>query len=1560
MSEPKKNYNIDAISFNVDADKQISFATDKSITLTSGTGIYFGDSASSVNKVTLNNIYLNGKIDLRNLELMGSMNTRMQTSIFNQLNEEMINSKNSKATCDQYGPVYGPVYGDILGTINSKGSLIGGDNGGYIGSTYTEVYESSLSKEFNPESIINLNDFDTLESIPMNITKIDANLKNFSVSSYNTRSSQLFPDYIDPYFGNLYNLTLDGKDDFNNSFANVLYSDKISSSITFESKNLDIKGNVKLFNSITYDFKDVDVKNIDYTSAELLYVSGNVKINGDYILNSNGNLKITTINTTNPNLSGNFRFNYTPITGIQFEINGNIVRNSDNLQNRVVWDEFNSVKELGNANITFPKSIDNVSRFSNTGNGNIIVYGSTVMINSNVYYNNLNLYGNLIANLYSRMAIYSNIEGTMRKIDETNKNNATNPIIPKNYNGSLLNIGSIQNNIFYYGNQTIVNYINSLSNDATNDNKTLLSKIDTWVRYIKPGFNVYWPHWPSAFGFTNNFTLNDYNGHSNNIIKNKAWYIHGSASINGSQTINGAERWYLQSGVDNNAINVADNIYVDNGLRDNEATYLFLGPFSIPFDIETTFSFDTSGYAESNWDGLTVCYHDYNPLFFTEQDIKQQLCNNIKPQNSSTSHWNSITDNNLNNIIYLTTYSISQTTYDNTLSVYQSKSYNLPILQSGLNRMIIIMYSKDYSVTFIPDVFRITNFKIAPVSSDPIKYLYTDYGWNFKDKTELQMTFQGISTFSGDNLYLSTGNNNLEIRPYTSSYFLIGPVSYRDFDIKYLYNVFFEFEYATKNYDNSTTIELYKVENNNIINESNFITNIFTDLPTNIIKTFTYNTNGTNYSCNKELRVYDTLKDTKYKYYYFKIKTTSKSAGITFFNIQFRQYPQDDIIILYKDIITDPLNKLIIANIYSSLIDNFYINYKFNRSTILNLTENNNLLIISGKFVQDPLLSFNAILSNVNHIIKGNIFINGNSTFNQTELSGTFLNGNLQDGKYVFNNMLNYYNKIYYNYTWHSNLKYLSTTKLDDIAEQNPFDGLIYKNIMLCGQMGIYNIDKTYTSTPLHDDQLSILEYTFKPDKKNFTINFKYQIFSEFRGDYFYFQYSIDNGRTYYNLLKQSGDINDIKSVALIDKYRWKNASFYLPYNPIYIFRWVYKKDSTLSSGYDTVFLADIFINYLNPVIQKINNELNIYANNFIGNISTTGTTNTQVKDYKISFKKKNENPIYGYVNGDILINGTMENYINSSINANSNLIYANMETYYRNTTNYMNKEFLTYKIFSNTDLNVNKSWRLYNYNELKNKISSWNWNALQYDATTDFINNNELALMSSESKMSFLYNMSMSDQGLGPNDAAIFTIGPINYGDLIENEHQLQFKYFKDSNENSDIGIITYDYTDVSNHNDTIIEGLLTKIVDLYNLSNHYLLNDLIDKYDINKILNKNDIISYPDNQSGFTSVQSFKYGWNDISINLNKIPTGKKRIIVFFYSKDTYTSYGYDDVVLIHDIKLTFKKEGASFKFTGFTNKTGTNQTNNINKNDYEYLNIDTPSGKRFIQLYVDPTTT
>jgi hypothetical protein len=1534
--------------------KSITLSAEKSITFDSGTGIFFGQKAKSINKISLNNIYLDGKIDLRNVELMGTMNTKLQTSIFNALDEEMLSSKSSKATSDQYGPVYGPVYGDVLGTINSKGTIIGGDNGGYIGSTYTEVYESTLDKEFNPESIINLSSFETLESIPMNITKIDENLKNFKVYSYNTKSLTESPDYVDSYFGNLYNLTVDGLDDISSSISNLLYTDQLNSRIRISSSdNLNYKGNINIleFNK-TYNFSNITVKNVNLTTINFL--NGNVSNDIDYINNSNANLKTTSINVNNPNLTGNFIFNDSRISQ-SFEINGNISKLSDTALNKIIWNKYDNI-EVSIANIDFPTNLGSPT-FTNIGNGNIITYENLSMDTTKNTYNTYGVYGNLIANLYSRMAIYTNVAGDLKEINTNIKDSIVEEISSKNLNAKLdYNPNfNIIGDIFYTGNPNISTYTTQQNNDTSNDNKTILGNIDTWVRYVKPGDELNYVRWPSGYGFTNNYTLTDYDGWTNDDIRKKSWYVQGNA------TIDGVNKWYLQSGINNTTEDATynqDNFISNKGLNNNEATFLFMGPFnnndSKLFKFESTLNFHYEGavndWYEYQFDNLTVCYYDYSDS--NDQNIKLELCKNITPKTTS-GHTPYETNNTLLGINYLTNPSLSEN--DNILTSFKAQNYSLPKLQNGMKRYIVFTYMKSWFRSYLQDVFRLSNFSITPLKTT---YRYIDLSWNLKSKNTLDTKITGLS--GTNNLYLATGDDSVTIPSNTSTYFLIGNISSRDFNKKYLYEAYLEFDYGSVVNDLDSKMELYKYES---ISPKNNIKSIFDNVDSVLLKTYTTPFSGFTslYKSVKEIKIYNNLYDDNYKYFYFKFKTGNKSSGMVITNIQIKQYPQDDLSIPSNNITINNKTSVMTATIVPGFMDNFNLNYKYAAASLQ--LDNTNLLNISGKIDEDPLFSFNAILSNVSNVLYGNIFINGNGTFNQTELTGRFIDGNLTKGNLLFDTTLNYYNKNYYNYTWHSNLKYINTTKLDTIEQSNPFDGLVYKNIMLCGQMSIYNQDKTFTSTPLNDNQIGILEYTFKPDsikKKNFTINFKYQIFSEFRGDYFYFQYSVDNGQTYNNLLRQSGDINDIRSVALLDKFRWKNVSFYLPYNPVYIFRWVFKKDETLSSGYDTVFLADIFINYLNSVVQKTNDQVSIYADNFIGNISTTAISNSIVKNFAIPFLKKNSSPSYGYVNGDIIVNGTMTNYIitDTSINANSNLIYANINTYYRDTTDFINNQFITYPIVSNTDLNVNKSWRLYNYTTLKSKISTWNWTALNYDSTDNFKNDSELALLSSESKMYNINNDNLS-KGLGPNDASIFTIGPLNYTEFKNNKHQLQFKYYKDSNEDSDLGIISYDYLASDITNDNKVKELLTKIVDLYNVNNHYLIDNLLNKYDTDRIIDKNNIKSYPSDQTGFTNINSYKYGWRDVSIDLNQIQNGYNRIIVFFFAKDSSIYYGNDDIVLIHDIKFTFKQEGASFKFTGFTPNSSTSPNTDIIDPMYQYLNIDTPLGKRYIKLYKESAT-
>ena len=149
-----------------------------------------------------------------------------------------------------------------------------------------------------------------------------------------------------------------------------------------------------------------------------------------------------------------------------------------------------------------------------------------------------------------------------------------------------------------------------------------------------------------------------------------------------------------------------------------------------------------------------------------------------------------------------------------------------------------------------------------------------------------------------------------------------------------------------------------------------------------------------------------------------------------------------------------------------------------------------------------------------------------------------------------------------------------------------------------------------------------------------------------------------------------------------------------------------------------------------------------------------------------------------------------------------------------------------------------------------------------------------------------------------------------------------IEFKYFIDSEIDWDgLGIIMYDYIPINGVSDNEILNLLVKIVDLYGIYYHYKLNDLINKYDINRILTAQNIKSFPSSELGFAKTFGINYGWNDVKIELDKIDENKKRIFVFFYVKDTIVSYG-NDIVLIHGIKLTFKQQASSFRLSKVNN--------------------------------------
>jgi len=181
---------------------------------------------------------MSGSITLDDFNLKGTMNTRLQSSIFNQFDEDLLNSKNSKCQADTYGAVYGPTYGDNLGTINCRGAFIGTETTGFIGSTYNAkndvvsqnelqmnalVRAQTVSAELSEEQVIKNSQNNT--AIPMNMTSFEPNLAYFEVVSYNTTGNAGYEKTFDSYFGNLWTITTNAKSENNPTLGNSLNMD---------------------------------------------------------------------------------------------------------------------------------------------------------------------------------------------------------------------------------------------------------------------------------------------------------------------------------------------------------------------------------------------------------------------------------------------------------------------------------------------------------------------------------------------------------------------------------------------------------------------------------------------------------------------------------------------------------------------------------------------------------------------------------------------------------------------------------------------------------------------------------------------------------------------------------------------------------------------------------------------------------------------------------------------------------------------------------------------------------------------------------------------------------------------------------------------------------------------------------------------------------------------------------------------------------------------------------------------------------------------------------------
>ncbi len=1557
---------------------------------------------------------MSGDITLDDFNLKGTMNTRLQSSIFNQFDEDLLNSKNSKCQADTYGAVYGPTYGDNLGTINCRGAFIGTETTGFIGSTYSAkndvvsqnelqmnslVKNQTVSAELSEEQVIK-NSQNNI-AIPKNMDFFEPNLANFDVVSYNTTGNVGYEKTFDSYFGNLWTITKNGKSENIPTLGNSLNMDlEAITQINISKTNglFNVQGNLKLKNyPVSYNFTQIDLEPVEFNGASTFSftTNGNVLVNGIARPFSNALLINNTqsdVNNVSANLAGNFQFNSNIIypgnaTPQIININGNISNIGSG--NFIEWPRVSvAIPNIGNANIEFPKSISSVARFDNI-NANIVYFGSNIMNNSNAYYNALTppQYGTFIENIYNNMAIYN----------DQNASFIANNFIYINPSNANNRLGNAPNYQMQFPDSSGAFVVGNIISDSTPINPAITSYVfpqtinpgtinlyntmDTWVKYVKwtdPNDQFYFP---SAYSFsnyviTNQFTLNgsdnttkndNYFGYSQGNIKNKAWRILNDLVNPPQYTINGTLMWAFQSGVFSpNTTTNAYNPDLNPGLNDGEATFmLFSGINTVDYPMTASgHTFSVNAIASVNggerlYDLLTFAYVDYSNSLITNSyngnlnNFKKDVLGTLRPGPNpyDTNTYTIDTTPKPFTVQYLSPQEMSsETTVMTTLNYF---NYNLPLIANGNNRMIVLFYMKDRLATDLNDVAMITNIGISASNFTPNNYLQPNlfYGWNLKSSATINTIGAGLPDQSSL-VYLATGTNSLSLYDNNTTYLLMGPIKAIDFNKQNFYrqHLYCEAFFGSSGQTYSGEFRIYRVESPTIIEQNNLVSNVLLTNPTST-NSFIININNNNTnqwftadtSTNNNLFVHNTLSNTKYVYYVIRFMNYSNTS-CALRNLQIIQRPLPNTTIYSYDIINNQTLRQLTADVNAGYFEPFTLQYTYDLTGDQVISGGGNILQITGKIQDRPTLDLFAYIHIDNGVILqdvSQISIYGNEIISNLNVSGVFNNiGNDNSdfnslGSIIINSNVNYWDGNFYKYAWHANLLNSAVETLPPITptliESSPFSGLNGKLILQCGTANNYNeIKKEYIEQPLYDNQISILTWYFTPEKstsnpllsRDFTIRFKYQLYSEIRGDFFYFQYSPDLGRNYYNLIRQSGDIKSVKSVALFTTSLWKQAEFYLPGGNTtqYIFRWVYSKDLSVSNGFDIVYLADLGVNYTAPVLVDNNGYTTNYSKEFVGNITTGGSVSGGTPSYDLPFPIGNPSGGTGFVLGNINYGGqtSMNNYTSWGARRNNNDMYPLINTYYRQDQNpddgvYPQKtDILFYKMIDNNGVEgqfTDKVWRLYDITTLKTTLGSpinypgqTSW--LEVNASTAFYNGTDMALMSSTQNN----QDTGEDNGLTNGEATYLTLGPFDnsapWVDLTTKEHNLQFKYLPNTENGYDLtGVITYDY---SGSNDATVRDTLVKLL-TFNASYHITQYNLELWFNTSSVIDVDNIRFYPGTEGIYNS-QTPVNGWINFSATIPPVASGNKRIYVIFFAKDWLSVGSYNDVVLIHDIRFTF----------------------------------------------------
>jgi hypothetical protein len=535
----------------------ISFDCLTDITLSAGPqGLKIGK-ARELQTLNMTNVKVKGTIDLSDIELSGTLNSKIVTNIYDNNLNLLIDAENGKIYGENYGTVYGNSVGNFYGVINSYGNFIG------------ETTSSNISRKLKHLHI------------------------DFNQYIYSKLTSKYKPILIDEYFGLLYPSFIEYSDGLytNNYINNVIFDTNITVNydnleIIYDDNNISSNIDISIYNNYRVNIDNLHYNiNIDYNDIDLTKLVFN-NINNDIML---GNTYLNVISNIDNIYDINHSFNFI-ITR-----DNNIFTFIGNINNNILtWNREDIDKSSFCQDVIIEFPINNLDYVGFLGNSDILYLGMLNMTGCENYYNNKGLFGLLIERFYnSKLSTFikSNTEiisiNNIASYVNNNDNSSYGYIdFPVDVNYSIAESGQL----LLYGYNPLSNYDN-YNNIDTNLTTYMYSHIDTWVRLKNKNSNFN----SSDFSVTNNFFNTQFNGATQQEILDKVWYL-----------------FDLQ-----NSPNVFNKLSIKSGdscnlFNDGEAIFLFMGPYNNTIlPNKHILQFEYTGFADTN-DCLSLCYIDYN------------------------------------------------------------------------------------------------------------------------------------------------------------------------------------------------------------------------------------------------------------------------------------------------------------------------------------------------------------------------------------------------------------------------------------------------------------------------------------------------------------------------------------------------------------------------------------------------------------------------------------------------------------------------------------------------------------------------------------------------------------------------------------------------------------------------------------------------------------------------------------------------------------------------------------------------------------------------------------